>query len=141
VLVLVAIILAVVLLYGALQYLARSIVWPLTSIAASVAKVESGDMEARVPSSGVDEVATLAKANGLTIRSSRSVPAAAEDRQTFLNLNINASGEIGAIRDFLLQLRENPAFVLLKQLEIRQISAKEKRNYYLNALLAAPLGS
>lgn len=86
-------------------------------------------------------VAELAKANGLSIRTSRSTPATAEDHQNFLNLTINASGEIGGIRDFLLQLRDNPTYMFVKQVEIRQISAKEKRNYYVNIQISAPTNS
>lgn len=82
-------------------------------------------------------VKDMATKSNLNVTSSRILPLTVEGDLTFLNLLVNARGEIHAIRDFILAIQESPQLVFLRELEIKQISSREKRFYYINVRLAA----
>lgn len=82
----------------------------------------------------VQELAQKAK---VEIRTMKVLPAAAKDGLVFLNLSINGKGEIGAIKDLLEQVQTNRQYLFFRELEIKQVSASERRFYYINAKLSA----
>jgi hypothetical protein len=73
----------------------------------------------------------------INIRATKILPKANRDNLTVLNLSINARGEIGAIRDFILAVQQSPLSMWFDQLEIKQISSREERYFYFDARLAA----
>lgn len=82
-------------------------------------------------------VKDLAKNNAIDIRSTKIIPAHRQDGLGLLRLRIDAKAEIGAIRDFLLDLRVEDHYVFVSDLEIRTINSREDRYYYLTAELVA----
>lgn len=79
----------------------------------------------------------LAKKNRIDIRSTKIITAHRQDDFTLLRLRIDAKAEIGAIRDFLLDLRTEDHYIFVSDLEIRTINSREVRYYYLTAELVA----
>lgn len=73
----------------------------------------------------------------INIRATKILPKTDRDNMTVLNLSINARGEIGAIRDFILAVQQSPQSMWFDQLEIKQISSREDRYFYFDARLAA----
>lgn len=79
----------------------------------------------------------LAKKDNIDIRSTKVV---ADERQgdvSLLRLRIDAKAEIGAIRDFLLDLKADEHYIFVSNLEIRIINTREVRYYYMSAGLVA----
>lgn len=83
----------------------------------------------------------LAAANQVNVRLTKVLPRKTVDGLTLLQLNVNCRAEIGAIRDFLLAVQKNSHYLFFHKLEIKTISRREKRYYYLNAELMALTGS
>ena len=82
-------------------------------------------------------VKDLATRNHIDIRSTRAVSLRAQEQVQRVGLRIDAKGEIGAIRDFLVDLRNDPHYIFVSSLEIRTINPREQRYYYLTAELVA----
>lgn len=82
-------------------------------------------------------VKNLAGKNLIDIRSTRVNPIRHQDDMVLLSLRIDAKAEIGAIRDFLLDLRSDPHYIFVSDLEIRIINSREDQFYYLTAGLVA----
>lgn len=82
-------------------------------------------------------VKDLAKKNSIDIRSTKIISAHRQDDFSLLRLRIDAKAEIGAIRDFLLDLRAEDNYIFVSNLEIRTINSREARYYYLTAELVA----
>lgn len=82
-------------------------------------------------------VQELAQKSNVEIRTMKVLPATAKDGLVFLNLTINAKGEIGAIKDFLEQVQASRQYLFFRELEIKLMSATERRYYYINAKLSA----
>ncbi len=79
----------------------------------------------------------LATKNHIDIRSTRAVSLKAQEQVQRVGLRIDAKGEIGAIRDFLVDLRNDPHYIFISSLEVRTINPREQRYYYLTAELVA----
>lgn len=79
----------------------------------------------------------LAKKNSIDIRSTKTISAHRQDDFALLRLRIDAKGEIGAIRDFLLDVRAENHYIFVSDLEIRTINSRERRYYYLTSELVA----
>ena len=82
-------------------------------------------------------VKNLAKKNRIDIRSTKIISAHRQDDFALLRLRIDAKGEIGAIRDFLLDVRAENHYIFVSDLEIRTINSRERRYYYLTSELVA----
>ncbi len=73
----------------------------------------------------------------VSILSLRILPRVDRDGFSQMRMAINARAEIGAIQTFMGLVRQSPRFVFFEEVEIRTISAQERRYYYFNAQLAA----
>ena len=82
-------------------------------------------------------VKELAKKNSIDIRSTKIISDHHQDDLSLLYLRIDAKAEAGAIRDFLLDLRNENHYIFVSDLEIRIINARETRYYYLTTELVA----
>lgn len=78
-----------------------------------------------------------AERSRVSILSMRVLPRV--DREDFsqMRMSINARAEIGGIQSFLGLVRQSPRLVFFEEVEIRNISASERRFYYFNAQLTA----
>ena len=79
----------------------------------------------------------LGAAADINIRSTKVLPHSTEGNIVLLNLSISARGEIGAIKDFLQTMVASESLILFKEIEIKQISTREKQFYYFNAKVSA----
>lgn len=82
-------------------------------------------------------VKKLAGDNHVDVRMTKVLPRKTVEQRTFLQLRINCRAEIGAIRDFLIGVQNDPHYLFFHKLEIKTISRREKRYYYLNAEIVA----
>jgi hypothetical protein len=82
-------------------------------------------------------VKKLASANHVDVRMTKVLPRKTLEQKTFLQLRINCRAEIGAIRDFFIGVQNDPHYLFFHKVEIKIISRREKRYYYLNAELMA----
>ena len=78
-------------------------------------------------------VQDVARKSDLNIRMTRMLEDDMDGSLALLQIEINARGEIGAIEDFLVNLRRNPHFLFIREMEIKRINAKEERFFYFNA--------
>jgi len=79
----------------------------------------------------------IAKANSIDIRSTKNIVVHQKDDLNLLRLRIDAKAEIGSIRDFLLDLRDEKHYIMVSDLRIRTINSREDRYYYLTTELVA----
>ncbi len=82
-------------------------------------------------------VKKLATASHVDVRMTKVLPRKTVEQRTFLQLRINCRAEIGAIRDFFIGVQNDPHYLFFHKVEIKTISRREKRYYYLNAELMA----
>lgn len=82
-------------------------------------------------------VKELSRKNNIDIRTTKTVPSNRQDDFSLLRLRIDAKAEIGNIRDFLLDLRNDDHYIFVSDLEIRVINSREDRYFYLTAELEA----
>lgn len=80
---------------------------------------------------------TLARESAIDVRTTKVLPAAAKDGITTMRLSLSCRAEIGAIRDFLIKINNSDKLIFLQEMEIKNISRREKRFYYLNAVVGA----
>jgi len=78
-----------------------------------------------------------AERSAVNILSMRVLPRVEGDDFTRMRLSINARAEIGGIQNFLGLVRQSQRLVFFEEVEIKNISANERRYYYFNAQLAA----
>lgn len=71
------------------------------------------------------------------IRVMRALPPTRKDNLAFLNMNISSRAEVGAIRDFLLAVRNSGKYVFFTEVEIQRLHMRERRFFNFNAKLAA----
>lgn len=76
----------------------------------------------------------------INIRSTKILPHSNEENIVLLNLSVSARGEIGAIRNFLQSVAASGPLILFREVEIKQISTREKQFYYFNAKVSAVHG-
>ena len=87
-------------------------------------------------------VQNLARESKVDIRTTKFLPARKKDGVTILRLRLSCRAEIGAIRDFLIAIHNQEKLIFLSEVEIKTISRREKRFYYLNVVVSAlTLGS
>lgn len=82
-------------------------------------------------------VKKLAGDKHVDVRMTKVLPRKTVEQRTFLQLRINCRAEIGAIRDFLIGVQNDSHYIFFNKVEIKTISRREKRYYYLNAELVA----
>lgn len=82
-------------------------------------------------------VKKLAADKHVDVRMTKVLPRKTVGTLSFLKLRINCRAEIGAIRDFLIGVQNDAHFIFFQKVEIKTISRREKRHYYLNAELVA----
>jgi len=82
-------------------------------------------------------VKKLAADNHVDVRMTKVLPRKTAEGRTFLQLRINCRAEIGAIKDFLIGVQNDPHYLFFNKVEIKTISRREKRYYYLNAEIMA----
>lgn len=78
-----------------------------------------------------------AEKSGLNILSLRVLPRTDREGVSVLRMVVNTRGEVGAIQNFIVALRQSTRFIFFEEVEIRTISRNERRYYYFNAQLAA----
>ncbi|MBN2705124.1 MAG: hypothetical protein JXR89_01635 [Deltaproteobacteria bacterium] len=79
----------------------------------------------------------LARESAIDVRTTKVMPEIKKDGVTLLRLRLNCRAEIGAVRDFLIRINNDEKFIFLQELEIKNISSREKRFYYFNAVITA----
>ena len=79
----------------------------------------------------------LANKTRVNVRITKVLPRKTIEGFTLLQVRINCRAEIGAIRDFLLQVQDNPLYIFFNKVEIKPVSRSQRRYYYLNAELSA----
>ena len=80
---------------------------------------------------------TMARESSVDVRTTKVLPGVKRDGITMLRLRLSCRAEIGAVRDFLIKINNNPKFIFLQDVEVKTISRREKRYYYLNAVVTA----
>ena len=80
---------------------------------------------------------TLARESSVDVRTTKVLPEIKKDGVTMLRLRLSCRAEIGAVKDFLIKINNNPKFIFLQEVEVKIISRREKRYYYLNAVVTA----
>lgn len=78
-------------------------------------------------------VQEVARKSNLNIRMTRMLEEDQDGSLALLQIEINARGEIGAIQSFMVDLRQNPHFLFIREMEIKRINSKEERYFYFNA--------
>lgn len=78
-----------------------------------------------------------AERSGVSILSMRMLPRQDRDDFSVMRMTINCRAEIGGIQNFLGQVRQSPRLVFFDEVEVKNISANERRYYYFNAQLSA----
>lgn len=80
---------------------------------------------------------TLARESSIDVRTTKVLPEIKKDGITMLRLRLSCRAEIGAVKDFLIKINNSEKFIFLQEVEIKTISRREKRYYYLNAVVTA----
>ncbi len=80
---------------------------------------------------------TLARESAVDVRTTKVLPEIKKDGITMLRLRLSCRAEIGAVKDFLIKINNSDKFIFLQELEVKTISRREKRYYYLNAVVTA----
>ena len=80
---------------------------------------------------------SLARDSAVDVRTTKVLPGVKKDGITMLRLRLSCRAEIGAVKDFLIKINNNPKLIFLQDVEIKTISRREKRFYYLNAVVTA----
>lgn len=78
-----------------------------------------------------------AERSRVSILSMRMLPRTDRDDYSVLRMAVNCRAEIGGIQTFLGLVRQSPRLVFFEEVEVKNISANERRYYYFNAQLAA----
>jgi hypothetical protein len=73
----------------------------------------------------------------VNILSLRVLPRVEREGFSVMRLAVNTRGEIAAIQNFLVAVRQSPRFIFFEEVEIKTISRNERRFFYFNAQLAA----
>ena len=79
----------------------------------------------------------LAGTAKVDVRTTKFLPARKKDGIKILALRLSCRAEIGAIRDFLLAVHNSEKLVFVEEIEVKTISRRERRFYYLNAVVTA----
>jgi hypothetical protein len=79
----------------------------------------------------------LAQESSVDVRTTKVLPEVKEAGVTMLRLRLSCRAEIGAIKDFLIKINNSEKFIFLNEVEIKNISRREKRFYYFNAVISA----
>jgi hypothetical protein len=82
-------------------------------------------------------VQRLARESKVDIRTTKFLTAQKRDGIKILRLRISCRAEISAIKDFLIAVHNSEKLIFLQEVEVKTISRREKRFYYLNAVLTA----
>lgn len=82
-------------------------------------------------------VKELAQSANINIRAIKILPRTTEQGISFLNLSINARGEIRAVKNFLESVESSERFMFFTEVEIKRINRRERRYFYFNAKLRA----
>lgn len=103
--------------------------------------IDSGLIHASTPALAEAQlqnlINSLADNSKLNVLSMRMLPRTQQGNITNIKIGINCRGEIGAIKNFLLQVENHEKFIFVDQIEIRIISQREKRHFNFNAQLVA----
>lgn len=79
----------------------------------------------------------LARESSVDVRTTKVLPEIKKDGIIMLRLRLSCRAEIGAVKDFLIKINNSEKFIFLQEVEIKTISRREKRFYYLNAVVSA----
>ena len=79
----------------------------------------------------------LARESSIDVRTTKVLPEVKKDGITMLRLRLSCRAEIGAVKDFLIKINNSEKFIFLQEVEVKIISRREKRFYYLNAVVTA----
>jgi hypothetical protein len=82
-------------------------------------------------------VQKLARESKVDIRTTKFLPVRKKVGVKILPLRLNCRAEIGAIRDFLIAVHNSEKLIFIQEVEVKTISRREKRFYYLNAVVTA----
>ena len=82
-------------------------------------------------------VQKLARESKVDIRTTKFLPFRKKEGVKILPLRLNCRAEIGAIRDFLIAIHNSEKLIFVQEVEVKTISRREKRFYYLNAVVCA----
>ena len=83
-------------------------------------------------------VQKLAQESKVDIRTTKFLPVRKKEQGVkVLPLRLNCRAEIGAIRDFLIAIHNSEKLIFVQEVEVKTISRREKRFYYLNAVVTA----
>ena len=83
-------------------------------------------------------VQKLAQESKVDIRTTKFLPVRKKENGIkVLPLRLNCRAEIGAIRDFLIAVHNSEKLIFIQEVEVKTISRREKRFYYLNAVVTA----
>ena len=82
-------------------------------------------------------VQKLAQESKVDIRTTKFLPFRKKEGVKILPLRLNCRAEIGAIRDFLIAIHNSEKLIFVQEVEVKTISRREKRFYYLNAVVTA----
>jgi hypothetical protein len=82
-------------------------------------------------------VQKLAQERKVDIRTTKFLPVRKQEGVKILPLRLNCRAEIGAIRDFLIAIHNSEKLIFIQEVEVKTISRREKRFYYLNAVVTA----
>lgn len=78
----------------------------------------------------------LADKAGINIRTIKILSDQVKEQFVVLQLQLSARGEIGAIQNFLMALKHDPRYFWVQVLEIKRISRRENRFFYVSAQVA-----
>ncbi len=79
----------------------------------------------------------IAQEYNVNILSMRMLSRKSENIFSILQIGINGRAEIGAIKDFLVQIEQDERFMYISELEIKIVNRREERFFNLSAQIAA----
>ncbi|RLB71650.1 MAG: hypothetical protein DRH04_01330 [Deltaproteobacteria bacterium] len=79
----------------------------------------------------------MAAKSKIDVKTVKILPHVTLDGLEWLQLRVNCRAEIGPIVDFIVQVQNSPLYLFFRQLEIKSISRRDQRFFYLNFELAA----